>query len=1370
MAPEGLTHRPPPDPWTAAIYVGGTLRGAGVVIGPTRILTAAHVVWGSGRWLEDVWVAFPKAAGVPVRHRQLVRRVLPDGWAAPVDPDVAVLEVDDPVPIQVTPARLRYPLASDLFGNDWWAFGFPGGARYGGDARGVLGANLADGLVRLHTSSTDKLEGGFSGSGLWSAEYQAVVGVVVHAASDADRRGDGHALTIQFAAQEMPDLKLRAAHSWTLEAADEQTHAAWGWTLSTDEERGRHWSPRARGVAVDTDRGYHFRGRTRALIELTQWLDRSVRERRLLVVTGSPGVGKSAVLGRVVTTADAAIRELLPPDDNAVRATPGSVDCAVHVKGKTALEVAKEIARAASVLVPGEPDELIPTLHERLALRPARFNVVVDALDEAASPAQARQLVRLLSGLVRTCAGFGVQVIVGTRRVDDDGDLLELFLGHAAVIDLDHQDYFAEEDLAAYALSTLQLVGAERPNNPYEDTAVADPVAQRIGRLANRNFLVAGLVARGHGLYDTVAVDPATMSFAPTVDASLDSYVARLAPAGATDARLVLTVLAYAEASGLPLSLWQAGVEALGGSVTADQLGAFARTSAANFLIEAGAEPSYRLFHQALNEALLRARASAGITDEDERRLFAAFLDCGLSRGWDHANDYLLRWLPVHAGRAGRVDDLLADDDYVLRADMARLMAAADGAVTSAGQARATLLRRTPQAVGATRLERAAMFSVTQALDRIDTRLRMPAGVPYMAVWANTQPRVERAVLEGHLNAVLGVCQLRLRGRNLLASAGEDGTVRLWDPLTGQTERVLDRHADRVRAVCEVNVGTRTLVASASDDGSIGLWDAETGYLEHRLLGHADWVRAVCAVTIGGQTLLASVSDDCTVRLWDPILGRVERVIGGQVGWVTAVCAFAGARGTCLAWASYGGGITILDPSTTGPNQVLSGHTAWVTGLTSASIDGRTVLASSSYDGTVRIWDPATGTHVATRTAEDRPVTGICTVRHRDRDLLASTNEGGAVHIWDPGHTDAPVDQILEGHSGWATGVCAIGVGDREVVASASEDGTVRLWDPDTGRLDLVLNGDRIGPIAALCAVPTMAADADLVASSADDGSVRLWDAATGERILTMTGHYGPVADVCVVTGDAGELIASAGQDGKVRLRDPHTGEVSRVLQRSGDWVAALCAVPGDGADLLASVGDDQAVRLWNVQTGEVDRELYGHTEWVRGVCVVTTEAGTLLVSASHDGTVRLWDPYSGLSQGILTGHHGAVTSVCEVVVGTRHLLATGSADYAVRLWNPDTGESELILDGHRGEVTALCPLRVGGETLLVSASLDRTVRVWDLLTGALRLTIPVYHQALSCRQIAGRLVIGLSDGMVAIDVRAATDSMPVTSGWNLRG
>jgi hypothetical protein len=288
---------------------------------------------------------------------------------------------------------------------------------------------------------------------------------------------------------------------------------AWGWSLSDDPEAIRHWRPRGRGVSINSERGHRFRGRASALLAIVNWLDRETVDRRVLVVTGAPGTGKSAVLGRVVTTSDAGAAALLPASDAAVRATVGSVACAVHAKGKTALDIALEIARSARAAVPERIEDFGPALHDALSERGSRFNVIIDALDEAASPREARSIISsVVLPLVQTCADVGAQAVVGTRLSDADGNLLPAFRRAAVVVDLNSRAFFDPEDLTAYTLAMLQLAGDERSGNPYADDEVAVPLARRVAALADGNFLTAGLTARTHGLYDDEPADPATVS------------------------------------------------------------------------------------------------------------------------------------------------------------------------------------------------------------------------------------------------------------------------------------------------------------------------------------------------------------------------------------------------------------------------------------------------------------------------------------------------------------------------------------------------------------------------------------------------------------------------------------------------------------------------------------------------------------------------------------------------------------------------------------------------------------------------------------------------------------------------------------------
>jgi len=144
-----------------------------------------------------------------------------------------------------------------------------------------------------------------------------------------------------------------------------------------------------------------------------------------------------------------------------------------------------------------------------------------------------------------------------------------------------------------------------------------------------------------------------------------------------------------------------------------------------------------------------------------------------------------------------------------------------------------------------------------------------------------------------------------------------------------------------------------TTLASAGDDGTVRLWDAATGATTATLQGHTGWVRAVAFSPDG--TTLASAGDDGTVRLWDAATGATTATLQGHTRGVRAV-AFS-PDGTTLASASFDGTVRLWDAATGATTATLQGHTRGVEAV-AFSPDG-TTLASASFDGTVRLWDAA---------------------------------------------------------------------------------------------------------------------------------------------------------------------------------------------------------------------------------------------------------------------------------------------------------------------------------------------------------------------------------------------------------------------------
>ncbi|BCJ39427.1 hypothetical protein GCM10010168_63250 [Actinoplanes ianthinogenes] len=1317
------------DPWTLAVHAartGSAPLGTAVAISPRRALTCAHLIPEQD---EPLWVSFPKV-GAAWRTRWRVARIVADPDDAEIA-DVAVLHFDEDLPVAA--ARLRRPEPAALAGLRWWAFGFPVTSRlHGNEASGRVGAQLGYGCVRLDTDSPYPVEQGFSGAGLWVPEYDAVVGIVGRALARGERRGDAQALTLAQIDAFLPDEHLSVLADWSAPQTETwgreavrpepEFHRRDAWQLGDDREAGRHWRPRSRGVTTDAEAGYRFRGRTAALRRIVDWLDRPATDRRVLVVTGSPGVGKSAVLARVVTTADAGYRAELPADDHAVMATVGSITCAVHAKGKTALEIAREIARSVSAPLPDDVDDLTAAL----ATRRRRFNLVVDAVDEASSPAEARAvLARIALPLVQN--GVNLQVVVGTRRHDAEGDLLSRLGEAAEFVDLDDPAYFAVADLRDYTLATLR-----RPGNPYADSAVALPVAERIAQLADGNFLVAGLDARMRGLYDTRPADPATVRLSASVDDALYSYLARIPAVDGTPARTLLTALAYAEAPGWSATLWQAAVEALGGRVSEPVLDRFARSAAANFLVEtsaAGEEPTFRLFHQALDDALLRDRGAGVLLDE--RELTRAFLAHGRTVGWAAAPRYLLRSLPGHAQRAGLVDELVADDGYLLHADLLRLIPA----TTAAGPARARMLRLTPQAIGAGPAERAAMFSVTQVFEGAAPGFAaQPA--PYRGRWATVPRRTELLSFEGHTRQVNDVCRMVVDGRSVLATASHDGTVRFWDPVTGTEQQRLHGHTGEVTALCPVTLDGRDLLATVADDGTVRIWDPLTGAQERVFSARTAAVKAICRVAVDGRTLLAVGGDDGIPRILDPVTGAETTRFTGHTGTVKALCRIGGS----LATVGEDRTARIWDPAGGAELRRLTGHTAAVNDVCAVG----DLLATVSNDRTVRLWDPATGRPEHCLRGHSSPVNGVCTLTLGGEILLATADDDGFIRLWDP--ATGTQRHVFRGHVGWTRRIRSVLLDGTTLLATAGGDGTARLWEPLVGD-EQPRRGDRVDVIVPIHGVALTAGDT---------GAVRVWDPATGAEREEPDQHVGRVTTICPITLDGESLLVVAMADRTVHFHDPLTGACRRRLARHTGGVSTACPIVIGDRTLLVTGENDGTVRLWDPVTGAARHRWKRHTGRISALCPIEVNGEMLLATAGH-GRVGVCDPVTGDARGDQRQLKtlGWVNALRPITVGGRSLLLSGSFRIA-RISDPVTGAELRRFVGHSGAVNGVCPIDLDGRTAVVTVSEDRTAKVFDTADGRCLVTIPLHHLGLTCAVVGGQLLIGLETGLLAVDLASS--------------
>ena len=117
----------------------------------------------------------------------------------------------------------------------------------------------------------------------------------------------------------------------------------------------------------------------------------------------------------------------------------------------------------------------------------------------------------------------------------------------------------------------------------------------------------------------------------------------------------------------------------------------------------------------------------------------------------------------------------------------------------------------------------------------------------------------------------------------ILATAGFDGTVRLWDTMTGDASfSPLLAHDGRVLSLAFSLDGR--LLASGGSDAKIALWDVSTGELWSPLLvGHENWV---LSLAFDEDNRLFSGDGAGDILVWN--LNR-RRVLNGHTSRVRSV-------------------------------------------------------------------------------------------------------------------------------------------------------------------------------------------------------------------------------------------------------------------------------------------------------------------------------------------------------------------------------------------------------------------------------------------------------------------------------------------------
>ncbi|MFF2363771.1 caspase family protein [Streptomyces sp. NPDC058122] len=1083
---------------------------------------------------------------------------------------------------------------------------------------------------------------------------------------------------------------------------------------------------RAMGYHGDGVQGWWFCGRHQVLAELADWInqgdalhmDRNIALAAdgrdvVRVITAGPGSGKTAVLGLVAALTLPERRRTVPIDPLGLHEemipSEGSIDVVMYAQNLTNSEVLDGLAAAAG-LKSTRVGELLDKLERQNGDRGRPFTVLIDALDEAATPdTLCSQIIR---PLIEHSQGR-IRLLLGTRPYLLDRLGISVRAQQKQVIDLDSPDYADQQALLAY---TLRNLIQSRRTSPYRTLdghrghLLLRRVASAVADAAGTSFLVARFAAYTLASAEAVADphDPAWRAGLPrhAGQAMRDDLTNRLGP-DAQRATDLLRPLAYAEGQGLPWEdIWAPLASAISGRTYTDDDLLWLRNNAGSYVVEAteNGRSAYRLYHQALTEHLRE--------DIDASTVHRAFVDnltaCvpyrgDVTRDWSRAHPYTLHHLATHA-TAGRIDDILEDPEYLVHArpdtltHQLRHATSVTARLTAAIYRTALRLHATaPASVRRIALAlNAARAGATTLQKQLNCQVQPGTWIPTSATGSDFTTALCDTFTVGS-GTVDTVACTTLDGTPIAISTASDGTVRLWDLITRQQlGEPLTRKAQGVNSVaCTTLDGTPIAITGASD-GTLRLWNLTTRQqLGEPLTGHYGPVCTVAFTVLDDTPIAVTGGNDGTVRLWDLATGQ-------QLG------------------------------------EPLTGHTGPVCAVACTVLDSTPIALTGGNDGTVRLWD------LVSRQQLGEPLTGhtgpvravACTVLDSTPIALTGSDDGTAV-AWDL-VTHRMRGEPLAGHAGPVCAVACTVLDGTPIAVTGSDDGTVRLWDLFT----LLAQGEPLaGHAGPVCAVACTVLDGTPIAvTGGNDGTVQVWDLA-GAALPSRTDHGLPQAGTvmaCAVL-DGTPIAITGGEDGTVQVWDLDT---RRQLATFHAWGAdahqlfdeyrstypirasAVVRTVLYGAPIAIASSSGETLHAWDLVT-LAPLGLRPFTKYPRGVFPVNSLACTTLAGApiaitgASDGTVRLWDLITRQQRGEhLTGHYGPVCTVAFTVLDDTPIAVTGGSDGTVRLWDLATGKQlGEPLTGHTRPVGAVACMVLDDAPIAITGSGDGTVRLWDLVT-----------------------------------------------------
>ena len=531
-----------------------------------------------------------------------------------------------------------------------------------------------------------------------------------------------------------------------------------------------------------------------------------------------------------------------------------------------------------------------------------------------------------------------------------------------------------------------------------------------------------------------------------------------------------------------------------------------------------------------------------------------------------------------------------------------------------------------------------------------------------------------------------------------IATAGQDGTLRLWNLSGKEIIKPIKAHDGRINGVNSVSFSSDgKTIATSGEDGKIKIWDL-FGNLKITLLEKEGGVKSVSFSPDNKK--LATAGDYGIARIWDLSTKSSVQLEGYKVIKINSIT--FSPDGKKIATAGDDGTVRFSDLSGKPVGSIITPHNGKPVYRVSFSPNGQR-LATAGEDNVARILNLSR--------QEQKKLEGhqglVSFVSFSpDGKRLVTTSEDGTVRVWD--FLSGQEIYRFKGHERKV--LSASFSPDGQYLASAGKDVKTRIWNlSDRQKTQTTQFKGHQSDVNTLSISP----DGTRMASGDNNGFVRLWDLSTNKQIGKEFKADNRGRVLSITFSPDRKFLISGGEEGIAKIWDLSGQLIRQLKEKQGNSFISSLSFSSDGK-YIATTGANQTPKIWSWDGEKIAKKiatLEGHQGLVYQVSFHPKQE--LIATGAWDGTIGLWKLSDNKVNKIKiwSGHQGKIRSLSFSSDGK--YLATADDNSELKVWDL-SGQEKIKLFSYQREIQAVAFSSDG--KYIATGGKDGTVKLWDWL------------------------------------------------------